>query len=649
MSDFDQAHRIDLRDYISNNFSGELKKFNSNYHFNGCPNCGHNDCFTIYNADAKFHCFSCGKNGDIIDLLILTGRAKDNKEAFEILGIESTFVSKARDIFQGTVKAISGDVVKGLNTVPAKVEGKSLLSHESLFKSKPLTERIREQIKNAKESNPFSLSESEQAVEPAKEKEVEEDPFKIEPVKNDVTLGTTQQLTEDNYFQSRGLSSEVIERYGLKVEQGFALLPGGIRRSLQEKKYMNPAGESVPLFNLEYLKGTGTIFICEGIFDALSIETAGHRGISINSAGNVGKLTECLTTESMIVSAFDNDQAGKEATEKLRTFCLEQGIPFDTLPIDKRFKDCNEWLVSDRQGFFSSLSVQGMSSAESEFDSLFNREPQSFITTGMKSLDKALGGGLVADLYCVGGVPAAGKSALVLQVAQGISEAGKSVLYCSTELSKNEVTARNISRISYQQNNIDYLSALEINTGKISEDKRKIFSSCRQNYINSMNNFKISTLPNGRTIESIKNEVKKHKAISGVTPVIIIDYLQNLQGSKEGQTEKQVIDSAMTELKGISNTYNTPVIIVSSLNREGYNSSGMTSFKESGAVEYSSAVALIVRPTKQGKEQLEARKTGTVNHPFIETEVDIVKNRHYTAGKIILSFFGKGNYFKEAS
>jgi len=35
---------------------------------NPCPICGHKDCFTIYEQNQTFNCFSCGAAGDVIHL-----------------------------------------------------------------------------------------------------------------------------------------------------------------------------------------------------------------------------------------------------------------------------------------------------------------------------------------------------------------------------------------------------------------------------------------------------------------------------------------------------------------------------------------------------------------------------------------------------
>ena len=65
------------------------------------------------------------------------------------------------------------------------------------------------------------------------------------------------------------------------------------------------------------------------------------------------------------------------------------------------------------------------------------------MSTGMGELDRVLGGGIVqGSLVLVGGDPGIGKSTLLLQVCQNLSDAGKKVLYISGEESLQQIRLR---------------------------------------------------------------------------------------------------------------------------------------------------------------------------------------------------------------
>lgn len=65
------------------------------------------------------------------------------------------------------------------------------------------------------------------------------------------------------------------------------------------------------------------------------------------------------------------------------------------------------------------------------------------IKTGINELDRVLGGGIVeGSLILIGGDPGIGKSTLVLQMCQGLSDAGLKVLYVSGEESLKQIRIR---------------------------------------------------------------------------------------------------------------------------------------------------------------------------------------------------------------
>ena len=75
------------------------------------------------------------------------------------------------------------------------------------------------------------------------------------------------------------------------------------------------------------------------------------------------------------------------------------------------------------------------------------------MSTGMGELDRVLGGGIVqGSLVLVGGDPGIGKSTLLLQVCQNLSDAGKKVLYISGEESLQQIRLRAERMGSFTEN-----------------------------------------------------------------------------------------------------------------------------------------------------------------------------------------------------
>ena len=111
---------------------------------------------------------------------------------------------------------------------------------------------------------------------------------------------------------------------------------------------------------------------------------------------------------------------------------------------------CKEWntfveeKVTVSRGSTSAASEAGKKRASKVVTlSSVSVEEDERIRTGIAELDRVLGGGIVqGSLVLVGGDPGIGKSTLLLQVCQRLSDAGKNVLYISGEESGKQIKLR---------------------------------------------------------------------------------------------------------------------------------------------------------------------------------------------------------------
>ena len=101
------------------------------------------------------------------------------------------------------------------------------------------------------------------------------------------------------------------------------------------------------------------------------------------------------------------------------------------------------------------------------------------------------------------------------------------------------------------------------------------------------------------------------------------------------------------ELKRISRGFKTPVIGISSFNRDNYNNAvSMQAFKESGAIEYSSDILIRLQLKGAGDKDFDPTEAKKKNPR--EIELVILKNRNGQTGtKIPLEFYPLFNYFTE--
>lgn len=495
-------------------------------------------------------------------------------------------------------------------------------------------------------------------------------------------------VNKTDYLKKRGFNDEIISRYFLGYDEykKAVVIPYNkeksyfITRSVEGKDFRKPKSDLVgnePIFNVEAFTTGKPIFICEAPLDALSVIQAGGEAVALGGTGSQ-KLIEYLKenpVENTLILNFDNDEPGKTASEKLKEQLTELKINYAVAKYSysqyKENKDANDLLRSNRDLFTSEIkknielvdpNLKHKNSNAFELLKQFYKEvdPRKtlYIPTGFNKLDKVLDGGLYPGLYILGAISSLGKTTLALQIAENIAKSGQDVLIFSLEMGANELLAKSISRMSYLTNKYYAKTSREIAKGQYTDFEAQVINQATATFNTYSNNLYIFEGIGNIGAEEIKKEVERHIKITGKTPVILIDYLQILAPYDLRASDKQNTDKSVLELKRLSRDFKTPVIGISSFNRDNYNTAvSMTAFKESGAIEYGSDVLIALQPAgmKQGtsdkekqanKEILDACKSS----PKRDLELKILKNRNgATNGIINFKYYAMYNLFEEGA
>lgn len=182
------------------------------------------------------------------------------------------------------------------------------------------------------------------------------------------------------------------------------------------------------------------------------------------------------------------------------------------------------------------------------------------ISTGFKDLDRLTSGLQPSDLILIAARPSMGKTAFVLNIAQhiGIREK-KAVAFFSLEMSKEQL----VQRMLCAEAAID---SQRLRIGELEDNdwKKLVYAADR---LSSAPVFIDDTA--GISVVEMRGKARRLK-IEHDLQLIIIDYLQLMQGSstgRSGENRQQEISEISRSLKSLARELNVPVIALSQLSR----------------------------------------------------------------------------------
>ncbi len=247
---------------------------------------------------------------------------------------------------------------------------------------------------------------------------------------------------------------------------------------------------------------------------------------------------------------------------------------------------------------------------------------------GFPEIDNLTGGFQKSDLIIVAGRPSQGKTALVLSLARNASVVHNiPVGLFSLEMSTQQL----VMRLICAEARVD---AHSVRTGRLPEDEwRKLSTSVGRLYKAKI--FIDDTPALG--ILEVRAKARRLKAEHNAG-MIIVDYLQLMQGPKNAPSREQEISAISRSLKALAKELNIPVIALSQLNRaveaRGDKRPLLADLRESGAIEQDADVVMFVhRPEMYG---IEKDENGDPTEGV--AEILIGKQRNGPTGSVRLAF-----------
>lgn len=295
----------------------------------------------------------------------------------------------------------------------------------------------------------------------------------------------------------------------------------------------------------------------------------------------------------------------------------------------------------NRSGFIRisdvvSASLQNIESLAQQSDDVTG------VPTGYIALDKMTAGLQKEELIILAARPAVGKTAFALNIAQNVAtKADQVVAIFSLEMGAESL----VNRMLCAEGNID---AGHLRTGQLSEDEWS-------NLIMAMGTLGQSKIfiddTPGIRIAEIRAKSRRLLQEQGKLGLIVIDYLQLIEGNNRESRQQEVSDISR-QLKKLAKELKVPVIALSQLSRGVEQRQDkrpvLSDIRESGSIEQDAdIVAFLYRDDYYEREGGEEPERDEQENNVVE--VIIEKNRSGARGTVKLLFKKEFNKFSSMS
>lgn len=281
------------------------------------------------------------------------------------------------------------------------------------------------------------------------------------------------------------------------------------------------------------------------------------------------------------------------------------------------------------------------------------------VTTGLRDLNKKLGGLQPSDLLILAARPSMGKTALAVNMAYSAAQAyadtggkeGAVVAFFSLEMSADQLATRILSDVSE-------IPGDKIRRGDITKEDFRRFAE---------NSGRLSQIPlyiddtPNLSITAVRNRARRMQRRHGLG-LLIVDYLQLLRGTGSAQSENRVLEiSEITRgLKAIAKELSIPVLALSQLSRNVENREDkrpqLSDLRESGSIEQDADVVQFIyreeyyleraMPDESDLEKMQKWQERMTNVHNV-AEVIVAKQRHGPVGTVKLFFDGNYTRFSD--
>ena len=428
------------------------------------------------------------------------------------------------------------------------------------------------------------------------------------------------------------------------------------------RKMNETGGGKIGFFNMQAITEAESVFVVEGVFDALAIIEAGGAAVAINSTSNAERFINDYKeagSRAPLIICLDNDAAGRKAAGIMREGAERLQIGYVMADITgPEYKDANERIQADRAGLVTAIAdakekarqaaEQAEKAANMDVLTAFFEKIQTDAykpyETGLNFFDNLLGGGALRQtVILIMAAPGSGKTTLTQQVAEEMARRGKPCIYLNLEMSREQMLAKAISARAAVKGK-PRITATDVLQGyKWTAEQRQTVIETLEDYRKSIFPF-MTYNPDGITgdLEQLTayltDQGEKAKQEGTTAPAVVLDYL-HLVSSAKGLDEKEVIKQTINEIKQYCLKYDTFGIVVSATNRLS-NESGRISLgsgRDSSNIEFGGDALISLNFYEIDNGSVKANDPEAVailqRQPFRHMILRVLKARLYQVGR----------------
>ena len=260
-----------------------------------------------------------------------------------------------------------------------------------------------------------------------------------------------------------------------------------------------------------------------------------------------------------------------------------------------------------------------------------NPEASRGMPTGYTKLDNVIVGMGSADLVLIGARPGMGKTSFAMNIATAAAEKTKKVVCVfNLEMSADQLANRMLSSEAQ-------IDSFKLRSGQLEpEDWEAIaYASNRLSEMDIL----IDDTP-GITVTGMKSKLRRVKNLG----LVVIDYLQLMQGDSRNDNRVQEVADISRGLKLLAKELGVPVICCAQLSRGPENRPDkrpmLSDLRDSGAIEQDADIVLFLYRDEYYKEETPEQSVA---------EVIVAKNRHGSLEKVKLGWIGRFTKFTNLS